>query len=182
MNDKSRSDLFERVVLPHLDDAYSLARWLTGDAADAEDIVQDACVRALGAVEKTQVSQPRAWLLAIVRNAAMNWLTKNRPRHLVLVDDFSATEANPPAALRDGRDPETILIAAAEEEQLSQAIAALPPLFRETLVMRDVNGLSYREIAAVSGVPIGTVMSRLARARDALATKLVGASRPRGAA
>jgi RNA polymerase sigma factor (sigma-70 family) len=164
---------FAEMVLPHLDDAFGLARWLTGDGADAEDVVQDACLRALGALDTAVVDRPRAWLLAIVRNAAFTWLAKNRPGHVVVTDDAQALEA---AAAADpdahAPDPEEALIAAADEAALTAAIAGLPPLYREVVVMRDVNGLSYREIAAAVGAPQGTVMSRLARARAQLIERL----------
>ncbi len=155
--------------MPHLDDAYTLAKWLTGNAADAEDVVQDACLRALQALGSASVERPRAWLLAIVRNTAFTWLAKNRPKALVVVGDETVTTISDAAV---GADPpptlEAVLIAAADEQAVHMAIAALPQSFRETLVMREINGLSYREIGEATGVPIGTVMSRLARARGLL--------------
>ena len=164
---------FAEVVLPHLDDAYGLARWLTGNRADAEDVVQDACLKALAAVDTSVVERPRAWVLTIVRNTAFTWLQKNRPKDLVLTDDASLLEA---AASRGSEqqppNPEEALIAAANEEALRVAIESLPHLFREVIVMRDVNGLSYREIAEAIGAPVGTVMSRLARGRAHLVEKL----------
>jgi RNA polymerase sigma-70 factor (ECF subfamily) len=164
---------FAETVLPHLDDAYGLARWLTGNAADAEDVVQDACMRALASLDAATIERPRAWLLAIVRNTAFTWLARNRPSHVVLTDDASALEA---AAAMDANalapNPEQALIAAADQAALEAAIEALPLLFREVVVMRDVNGLSYREIAAAIGAPQGTVMSRLARARALLIDRL----------
>jgi RNA polymerase sigma-70 factor (ECF subfamily) len=162
---------FVEVVLPHLDDAYALAKWLTGNAADAEDVVQDACVRALRALETASVERPRAWTLTIVRNVTYTWLAKNRPKTLLVNEDDdvdSAVEAVGAAALT----PEEALIAAADRDRLHAAIAALPHAFRETLVMREINGLSYRDIAETVGVPVGTVMSRLARARAILAGTL----------
>ena len=162
---------FGEIVLPHLDDAYGLARWLTGQRADAEDVVQDSCVRALAALEHASVEQPRAWLLAIVRNAAFTWLARNRPSALLVTDDTQLFET----AARNGEaspNAEEALIAADDEAALHRAIAALPPLFKEALVMREISGLSYREIALAAGAPIGTVMSRLARARAILIEKL----------
>ena len=163
------SQRFRTVVLPHLADAYGLARWLTGDRADAEDVVQDACLRAHRALGGFSGSNARAWLLAIVRNAAYDWLRKNRSATVIAVDDLAALEQALPvrdAAERPGSEtPEAALIAKTESARLEAAIAGLPPLFRETLVLRDVQGLNYREVAEVTGVPIGTVMSRLARAR-----------------
>ena len=134
--------------------------------------MQESCLRALGALEAANVENPRAWLLGIVRNTAFTWLAKNHPKALLVTDDISvfemaagAGEASPTA--------EEAMIAAANETQLHQAIDALPAAFREVLVMREITGLSYRDIAAAAGAPIGTVMSRLARARALLTAKLV---------
>ncbi len=160
---------FSSLVLPHLGDAYSLARWLTGNRADAEDVVQDACVRAFRALGSYAGGSARAWVLTIVRHSAYAWLRKNRPAALVAVDDLEtveSTQARPSDP--EAETPETALIAKADAARLTAAIADLPGPFRETLVLRDVQGLDYREIAEVTGVPIGTVMSRLARARRRL--------------
>jgi RNA polymerase sigma factor (sigma-70 family) len=162
---------FNEMVLPHLDDAYGLARWLTGNRTDAEDVVQDACMRALASLETAVVERPRAWMLTIVRNTTFTWLAKNRPKAVVLVGDPQLLEAA--TAHRDSApDPEEALIAAADESALESAIQALPHSFREVIVMRDINGMSYREIASAIGAPQGTVMSRLARARAHLVEKL----------
>jgi RNA polymerase sigma factor (sigma-70 family) len=169
-SDKARRR-FGEIVLPHLDDAYGLARWLAGQRADAEDIVQEACLRALAALEKTPVEQPRAWLLGIVRNAAFTWLARNRPRAVIVTSDEHVFES----AARDGEatpNAEEALIAAADADALHRAIDALPLPFKEVLVMRDIGGLSYREIAAATGAPVGTIMSRLARARGLLIARL----------
>jgi RNA polymerase sigma factor (sigma-70 family) len=165
-DDKAR---FASIVLPHLADAYSLARWITGNRTDADDVVQDACLRSFRAIWSTADANPRAWVLTIVRNTAYTWLRKNRPAALVGVEDLEAVE-NAQAAHGDAEaeTPETALIAKTDSAHLEAAIAALPAPFRETLVLRDVQGLSYREIADVTGVPIGTVMSRLARGRSQL--------------
>jgi RNA polymerase sigma factor (sigma-70 family) len=162
---------FANVVLPHLDDAYALARWVMGNRADAEDVVQEACLRALRGISGYSGGNGRAWTLAIVRNAAYDWLRKNRPAAIVPVEDLESAERMSPrdhAAATPPVDPETALIAKADEMRLQAAIEGLPTVFRETLVLRDVQGLGYREIAEVTGVPIGTVMSRLARARERL--------------
>jgi len=160
---------FKAVVLPYLDEAYRLARWLTGNGADAEDVVQDASLRAFRAIRDYAGGNPRAWLLSIVRNTAYSWLHKNRPATIVAVDDLEAVEREQ-AAPDERRDdtPEASLIAKVDAEQLRAAIAKLPGPFRETLVLRDIEGLDYREIAEATEVPIGTVMSRLARARRRL--------------
>jgi RNA polymerase sigma factor (sigma-70 family) len=154
---------FRSVVLPHLDDAFGLARWLTGSRADAEDVVQDACLRALRGIGNFSNGNARAWVLTIVRHAAYSWLHKNRPAAVVVVEDFEAIRCT--QSIEDADTPETALIAQDDATLLEAAIATLPVPFRETLVLREVQGLSYREIAEVSGVSIGTVMSRLARAR-----------------
>lgn len=159
------AERFRAVVLPHLADALAFARWLTGNAADAEDVVQESCMRALAGIGGYAGGNAKAWLLAIVRNTSMTWLARNRPRGAVPLDEAVLPE-DPP---EDGVfEPEAALIAAADAAALEAAIAALPPPFREVLVLRDLNGLSYREIADMLTIPIGTVMSRLARARTTL--------------
>ena len=160
---------FGNVVLPHLGDAYTLARWITGNRADAEDVVQDACLRAFRSIRNFSDGSARAWVLTIVRHTAYTWLRKNRPTVLVGVEDIESVEhAQAVLASPDAETPETALIAKTDAARLEAAISALPAPFRETLVLRDVQGLDYREIAAVTGVPIGTVMSRLARGRTRL--------------
>jgi len=158
---------FARVVLPHLGDAFGLARWLTGNRADAEDVVQEACLRAFRAIDQFGDGNARAWVLTIVRNTAYSWLAKNRPAAVLITDDLELLDRAEPGDAGI-ETPETALIAKADAERLEAAIGELPPPFRETLVLRDLQGLDYREIAKVTGVPIGTVMSRLARARDRL--------------
>jgi RNA polymerase sigma-70 factor (ECF subfamily) len=158
---------FSALILPHLNDAYALARWIAGNRADAEDVVQEACLRAFRAIGTATDGSARAWLLTIVRNTAYTWLRKNRPSAVVGVEDLEAVEsaqANPGDP--DAQTPEAALIAKADAARLEAAIAALPTAYREIIILRDVQGLSYREIAEVTGVPIGTVMSRLARARS----------------
>ncbi|MGN6460209.1 MAG: sigma-70 family RNA polymerase sigma factor [Pseudolabrys sp.] len=162
------------MVLPHLDEAYALARWLTGNAADAEDVLQDACIRALQALETTSVLRPRPWLLAIVRNMTFTWLAKNRPKMVQAIDDEPEAADGMDAVASATPTPEEALLAAADRDRVRTAIAALPHAFRETLVMREINGLSYRDIAEAIGVPVGTVMSRLARARAILIGELGG--------
>ena len=161
---------FANVVIPHLDDAYSLARWVTGNRADAEDVVQEACLRAFRGIAGYTGGNGRAWVLTIVRNAAYDWLRKNRSPAVVHVDDLEAVEHLRLAddATATGDNPEAALIARADAVKLEAAITSLPLIFRETLVLRDVQGLDYKEIATITDVPIGTVMSRLARARRRL--------------
>jgi RNA polymerase sigma factor (sigma-70 family) len=164
---------FRSVVMPHIDEAYRLAHWLTGNRTDAEDVVQDASMRAFRAIRNYAGGSARSWVLSIVRNTAYSWLRKNRPAAVVTVEDLEAVEleqANP--GDRDADNPEAALIAKADADQLRAAIAALPTAFRETLVLRDIEGLDYREIAQATEVPIGTVMSRLARARRRLTAAL----------
>jgi RNA polymerase sigma factor (sigma-70 family) len=161
--------LFRTVVMPHIDEAYRLARWLTTNGTDAEDVVQDASLRAFRAIRSYAGGNPRAWLLSIVRNTAYSWLRKNRPATIVSVDDLEAVELeHGKLDERHDETPESSLIAKVDAEQLRAAIAKLPAPFRETLVLCDIEGLDYREIAEATEVPIGTVMSRLARARRRL--------------
>ena len=162
---------FRTVVLPHLGDAYALARWLTGNPTDAEDVVQDACLRAFRGIGGFSGGNARAWVLTITRHAAFTWLSKNRSSALVIVDDLEEAgrkELSHGSPTAEYETPEAALIAKTEAAKLEAAIAQLPVPFREALVLRDVQGLDYREIAQATKVPIGTVMSRLARARRRL--------------
>jgi len=163
---------FREIVPPLLDDAYTLAKWLSRSAVDAEDIVQEAALRALKALETTAVDRPKPWFLSIVRNAAMTFLTRDRPNALAYAGDMTDLAALDERGGDGALDPEEALIASEEGKRLRQAIAGLASPFRETLVMRDINGLSYREIADATDAPIGTVMSRLARARATLASAM----------
>jgi RNA polymerase sigma factor (sigma-70 family) len=169
-----KGDRFRAVVLPHLADALAFARWLTGSPHDAEDVVQEACIRALAGIDTYAGGSARAWLLAIVRNACFTWLAKHRPKSLVLAGDTAALAGTREEGMFGNAEPtpEAQLIAKADAEAIAAAIEALPNPFREVVVLRDINGLSYREIAAMIGVPIGTVMSRLARARSLLAARI----------
>lgn len=152
---------FEQLVMPHLDAGYNLARWLTRDVADAEDVVQDAALRALRYADSLDGGNARAWFLTIVRHAFYDWRKRNRPAEVV-ADDGTAIES---AVDPDAVDPETACLRAAQRHALADAIAALPLPFREVLILREIEGLSYKEIARVADIPVGTVMSRLARAR-----------------
>ena len=173
MSDPLAERRFREIVPPLLDDAYSLAKWLSHSPTDAEDIVQDAALRALQALSTVSVDRPKPWFLAIVRNAAMTFIARNRPKTVAYAGDMADLDALDLRERDDAApDPEQALIATEDGERLRQAIAALPTPFLETLVMRDLNGLSYREIAEATEAPVGTVMSRLARARAMLAKTL----------
>ena len=152
-------------MLPHLDAAYNLARWLMRDPAAAEDVVQEAVLRALTYFSSFTGINPRAWLLQIVRNAAYASARLDRGVRLVPLDDAEAQNHLPPAA---GDDPEAALLRASGAREVRALIAALPIELREPLVLRELEELSYKEIADITRVPIGTVMSRLWRARRVL--------------
>jgi RNA polymerase sigma-70 factor (ECF subfamily) len=174
LDDDQSSELFRSVVMPHLADGLALARWLAGNVTDAEDIVQDAAIKALRAVSRFDGGNPRAWVLAIVRNTAFSWFAKHRPKALLMVGGLAeideATYGDETQPDLGPETPEASLIRRADAAMVEAAIAELPLPFREILVFRDINGLSYREIAELLNVPIGTVMSRLSRARARLAT------------
>jgi RNA polymerase sigma-70 factor (ECF subfamily) len=160
---------FVRLVLPHLPAAYGLARSLTRNPSDAEDVVQEACLRAYRALDSTPVGNGRAWLLKIVHNTAYTWLRKNRSTAIIAVDNLEAAERVQAGSFAVNKDtPEAAVIAKTDGTLLEAAIAGLPALFQEVLVLREIEGLSYSEIAEVTAVPVGTVMSRLARARERL--------------
>lgn len=166
--------LFRNTVLPHLADGLALARWLAGDATDAEDIVQEAAMKALRGIDTFEGSNARAWLLAIVRNTTFSWLAKHRPKALVMVGGLAEIDETTYSAEAGSGPipdtPEAALIRRADTALVEAAIAQLPLPFREIVVFRDINELSYRDIAAMLNVPIGTVMSRLSRARARLAS------------
>src|SRR5437588_3454858 len=162
--DLSDHTRFEELVLPHLNAAYNLARWLTRDVNDAEDVVQDACVRALKYVGSLHGGGARAWFLTIVRHAFYDWCKRNRPAEIARDDGSAIDQAVDPAAV----DPEQASLRAAESKALADAIAALPLAYREVLILRELEELSYKEIARIAEIPVGTVMSRLARARGLL--------------
>lgn len=166
--------LFQEVVIPHLDEALSLARWLTGNLTDAEDVVQDACVRAYAAIAASRNVNPRAWLLAIVRNTAFTWLAKNRPKMVTATDDDAVFEQAAIEMVDPSRaaTPEAALIQKCDAEQLHAAIASLPLPYRQVLVLREIEELGYQDIARILSIPMGTVMSRLARARGQLIQRM----------
>ena len=161
---------FDEVVLPHLDAAYNLARWLVRNPHDAEDIVQEACLRAVKFFEGYHGGDARAWLLRIVRNTSYSFLEKRRPADLV--QEFDETIRVPST---EKPDAETLLLRSVESQMLQEALEELPTGFREALILRELEDLSYKEIAEVMEVPIGTVMSSLARGRAQLRKRLVQA-------
>lgn len=167
---------FAQIVLPRIDEGYRLARWLTGNATDAEDVMQEACLKAYRAIESFAEGNARAWFLTIVRNAAYSWLQRHRPAKLVSLEDMPL-EARYEIEIGGVMDravptPEDLLLAKQRSAELQDAVETLPLHLRETIVLREFHGLSYREIAAISNVPIGTVMSRLAKARQSLLSHL----------
>ncbi|HEY4952292.1 MAG TPA: sigma-70 family RNA polymerase sigma factor [Verrucomicrobiae bacterium] len=163
MDDRERLKAFEQTVLPHLDAAYNLARWLAGNDHDAQDVTQEARLRAFKFFGSFRGENPRAWLLTIVRNTFYNWLKKNRPAEIagelddeaMLIEDVSV-------------NAEAVNLRVADAKTVQRAIAELPVEFREMIILREMEGFSYKEIADLCDVPIGTVMSRLARARKQL--------------
>ena len=166
---------FEQVVLPHMDAAYNLARWLTRNDHDAQDVVQEAYLRAFKFFGSFHGTDARSWLLTIVRNTCYTWFRENRVQELTtsFEEDIHSTEA-------DHLDPEKLLMQSESSQLLKKALADLPLEFREVLILRELEGLSYKDIAVIAGIPPGTVMSRLARARSRLKqclTKLVNKER-----
>jgi len=170
---------FEQIVLPHLDAAFNLARWMLRSRADAEDVAQEALLRAYRFFGGFHGGDARAWLLQIVRNTCYTWLGKNRPTEIMEFDEThhstelgGAVAAGAPDRPQLGGSPEAQAIASEDRERLTRALEELPPRFREVLVLRELEGCSYKEIAAITSVPIGTVMSALSRARKQLQVSL----------
>ena len=155
---------FEEVVVPHLDAAFNYARWLTGNEADAEDVVQDAAVRAFRFFSSLRGEDARAWLLTIVRHAWYARLSSQRAARKASTEYDEMADTRPD----DRLGPEALLMQRQTVDRVRRAVEQLPVDFREVVVLRELEGLSYKEIAAVVGIPIGTVMSRLARARERL--------------
>jgi RNA polymerase sigma factor (sigma-70 family) len=170
-NGKDERAVFDEVFLPHMAEAYRLAQWLTGNSSDAEDVVQDAALRAFRGIKSFGAVNARAWSLTIVRNTAYSWLTKNRPKAVVFTDDLSIAEQQELEQGPQGtrmETPEEIALFKADAEDVQRALAQLPAQFREVIVLREINQLNYRDIAEITNVPIGTVMSRLSRGRRLL--------------
>jgi len=158
---------FEEAVLPHLDAAYNLARWLTHNSADAEDVVQEAYLRAFRFFAGFHGEDGRSWLLAIVRNTSYTWMQHNHSPELTIpLDDELHKIEN------KDLDPEALLLQSADTQMVRQALEELPVEFREVIVLRELEGLSYKQIADVVEIPLGTVMSRLARGRKRLQQSL----------
>jgi RNA polymerase sigma-70 factor (ECF subfamily) len=170
---------FEATILPHLDAAYNLARWLTRNEHDAEDVAQDAFVRAFKFFGGFRGENGRSWLLSIVRNTCYNWLEKNRRKELGTVFDEKIHIIEDESA-----SPEAALSKRFDAEMVRQAMEDLPVEFREVLVLREMEDMSYKEIASIAGIPMGTVMSRLARGRKLMQQSLAQreAANPKGQA
>src|SRR5438270_5191450 len=160
---------FEQLVLPHLDAAFNLARWLLKSREDSEDVTQEAMLRAFRFFGRFHGGDARAWLLQIVRNTCYTWLGKNRPAELM-------TEFDEDVHQLQAANPETLASQADERQRLMLALESLPPRFREVLVLRELEGCSYKEIGEITGIPIGTVMSTLSRARERLQRTLTAAA------
>jgi RNA polymerase sigma-70 factor (ECF subfamily) len=176
VQNKDERAAFEEIFLPYLPEAYRLAQWLTGSASDAEDIVQESALRAFRGIRTFGAVNARAWSLAIVRNTAFSWLAKNKPKTLVSISDLSPVEQQ--ELEREGsrgeriETPEEIVLFKANAEEAQRALAQLPAQFREVIVLREMNQMNYRDIAEITNVPIGTVMSRLSRGRQLLMAHL----------
>jgi RNA polymerase sigma-70 factor (ECF subfamily) len=160
---------FEEVALPHISAAYNLARWLTRNDYDAQDVVQEAYLRALRFFGGFRGGDSRAWLLKIVRNTCYTWLQRNRRDEVATVPDDEMMHIE-----SDAPDPEALFLRKANDQMLQEAMEELPAEFREILILRELEGLSYKQIAVIVEIPIGTVMSRLARARLRLQQRLQG--------
>jgi RNA polymerase sigma-70 factor (ECF subfamily) len=158
---------FEQALLPHLNAAYNLARWLTRDDHGAEDVVQEAYLRALKSFGGFHGTDGRAWLLAIVRNTCYTWLQQKRARGPTAAFDEAIH-----GVAAEALNPETLLRRKEDRQAVQRAVEELPEELREVVVLRELEGLSYKEIAAVAAIPLGTVMSRLARARERLHQRL----------
>lgn len=169
MNEKRRR--FEALAMPHLDAAYNLARWLTRGGAEADDIVQEAMLRAYRSFDGFRGEAVRPWLLAIVRNCHRSALEQKKRHAAAPLDDRDDTQI-----AADDPTPEASAIRHGDGRELNKALCALPEEFREVVVLRELEEMSYRDIAAVTGTPIGTVMSRLARGRALLKAELTGGS------
>ncbi len=163
LTDQDKRAQFEQTILPHINAAFNLARWMIKNDQDAEDIVQESCLRAYKYFSSFHGGDSRSWLLTIVRNTCYTWLHDNQAQGLTvdLDEEMSSAEI-------DGDNPEQRLQIQADQQSVTQALEELPAAYRELIVLRELEGMSYKEIALIAAVPIGTVMSRLARARQRL--------------
>jgi RNA polymerase sigma-70 factor (ECF subfamily) len=173
VDERERAKLFEQMVMPHLDAAYNLARWLAGNDQDAQDVAQEATLRAFKFFGGFRGDNARAWLLSIVRNTFYTWLRKNRPQEKTVSIDDETLEIEDSSA---NAQPAPF----ADADAIRRAIAELPVEFREIVILREMEGFNYKEIAELAEVPIGTVMSRLARARKLLRKRLAADFNPEG--
>jgi RNA polymerase sigma-70 factor (ECF subfamily) len=171
MDPAGKLALFEQTVIPHLNAAYNLARWLTRNGPDAEDLVQEAYLRAFRSFETFEGKDGKAWLLAVVRNTCFTWLKKKGNHPAVEFDEQSHGSAD------ESPNAESVLLNQAALGSLNHCLEALPLEFREAIILRELEELSYKEISDIARVPVGTVMSRLARARKRLQECLAGVSR-----
>ena len=169
MQEQNKLARFEQAVLPHLDAAYNLARWLTRNDHDAEDVVQEAYLRAFKSFGGFYGVDGRAWLMTIVRHTCYDWLKQNRAAELSTPFDEEIH-----SGAGEESNPETLLLRKADSQLLRQALEELPLEFREIVILRELEGFSYKEIADIADIPLGTVMSRLARARKRLQQNLAG--------
>jgi RNA polymerase sigma-70 factor (ECF subfamily) len=175
MADDENRKRFETLAMPHLDAAYNLARWLTRNDHDAEDVLHEAVLRAIRYMGSFRGDSARPWLLQIVRHTCWAWLKSNRPAEHVAIDDDDAwSEVAAPA----DDEPPALAMRKADRERINEAIAALPIPYREVLVLREFEDLAYIDIARIADIPIGTVMSRLARARRLMRAALGPRARP----
>jgi RNA polymerase sigma-70 factor, ECF subfamily len=168
MTDPNWPGRFEQEILPHLDAAYNLARWLIRNEQDAQDVVQEAYLRAFRFFPRFRGGDARAWLLTIVRNTSYTWLHANRPLQDAAEFDENLFAADPCAP-----NPEEVVLQNATDTLVREALEQLLPNFREVLTLRELEGMSYREIAGITGMPAGTVMSSLSRARGHLRQVLI---------
>ena len=178
MTNSYQREQFEQLVLPHMDAAYNLARWLVHNPHDAEDLTQEAMTRAIRFFSGFRGGDPRAWLLTIVRNSCFTWLGRNRAKDVAEFNEEAhspgiSSSADQSSIQMPPSTPEIMAIAQAESLRVRRALEELPLIFREAVVMREIEEMSYKEIAAVTNVSIGTVMSRLARGRDRLRAILI---------
>ncbi len=172
VQNKDDKNDFDEIFAPYLPEAYRLAQWLSGNASDAEDIVQEAAIRAFRGIKGFGAVNARAWSLTIVRNTALSWLTKNRPRKVTYINDLNPAEQQ--EIEYEGlhgtkvETPEDVVLFKADATAIQKALEQLPTQFREVIVLREINQMNYRDIAEITNVPIGTVMSRLSRGRQLL--------------